>query len=345
MTQSGSRKSATIALVVLSAGLFLGLVAYVQWTGKESEAGSGATPTTSTSESIEAVRRRPHMLVRHTGLGDGYGRAALAALDSPNGPRATTALACDRVHYAAGRGVCLAADRGVVTTYRAITFDDTFSARHEVPLPGVPSRVRVAPDGTRAGLTVFVSGDSYASGNFSTRTLILDTTTGKVLGDLEDYAVTRDGQPFKAVDFNFWGVTFADANRFYATLASGGRLYLVEGDVDHRRARTIREGVECPSLSPDRTRVVFKKRVTSGMRLVWRVAVLDLRTLEETLLAETRSVDDQSEWLDNDHVVYALPSETRPASTDLWVAPADGSGSPRMLATDAWSPAFVKATG
>jgi hypothetical protein len=342
MTQPGSRKSATIALLVLSVALLLSLVAYVRWTGNESAAGAGASPTTSTSESVKAIQQRSHMLVRHTGLGDGYGRAALAPLESPNGPRATTALACDRVHYAAGRGVCLAADRGVVTTYRAITFDDTFSIRHEIPLPGVPSRVRVAPDGTRAGLTVFVSGDSYASGNFSTRTLILDTGTGRVLGDLEDYAVTRDGQPFKAVDFNFWGVTFADANRFYATLASGGRLYLVEGDVDGRRARTIREGVECPSLSPDRTRVVFKKRTTTGMRLVWRVVVLDLATGQETLVAETRSVDDQSEWLDDGHVVYALPSETRPASTDLWVAPADGSGSPRLLAKDAWSPAFVR---
>jgi hypothetical protein len=342
MSQPRSRKPASLAFLVLAVALLVGLAGYVRWTGHGGDDSAGASPTRSTVESIQNLRRGPHMVIRHTRLGEAYGRTVLAALDSPNTSRAATPLACDRVHYAAGRGVCLAADRGVVTTYRAITFDETFAVRSEIPLPGVPSRVRVAPDGTRAGLTVFVSGDSYTSGTFSTRTLIIDTGTGRVLGDLEEYAVTRDGQPFKAVDFNFWGVTFADANRFYATLASGGRMYLVEGDVDSRRARTLREGIECPSLSPDRTRVVFKKRVTSSMRLVWRVAVLDLQTLQETLVAETRSVDDQSEWLDNDHVVYALPSDARAGSTDLWVVGADGTGSPRILAEDAWSPAFVR---
>jgi hypothetical protein len=253
----------------------------------------------------------------------------------------STPLACDRVHYAGGRGVCLTASRGVVTTYTAIMFDEAFTAGHEIALPGVPSRVQVSPDGTRAGITVFVSGDSYASGTFSTRTFIVNTATGEVLGELEEFAVTRAGRPFAAVDFNFWGVTFADANRFYATLATGGHTYLIEGDVDAKRARTLHDGVECPSLSPDGTRVAFKKRIRDGVRLTWRIGVLDLASLQETLVADSRNVDDQAEWLDNDHVIYGLPSTTIPGSNDVWAAPADGTGEPKLIVKDGWSPAVV----
>jgi hypothetical protein len=342
MTEPGSRKSAATALIVLTIVLGAGLASYIWWTAPARPTGRGPTPATSPTASLEAVRRAPHMLFRHTALGDAYGRVALAPLDAIADSRVTTSLACDRVHYAAGHGVCLAADRGVVTTYRAITFDDMFTPGREIPLPGVPSRVQLAPDGTRAGITVFVSGDSYASGTFSTRTTIVNTATGEVLGNLEEYVVTHQGQPFKAVDFNFWGVTFADANRFYATLASGGRTYLVEGDVNAKRARTLRDGIECPSLSPDGTHVAFKKRLRDGVRLTWRIGVLDLGSLQETLLAETRNVDDQVEWLDDNHVIYGLPSASAPGSSDIWQVPADGSGEPRLLARDAWSPAIVR---
>ena len=68
----------------------------------------------------------------------------------------------------------------------------------------------------------------------------------------------------------------------------------------------MRTDAECPSLSPDGTRVAYKKR---GDRATgeWRLAVLDLATGKETLLAERRSVDDQVEWLDDDRILYGLP--------------------------------------
>ena len=336
MTPPRSRKPAIIAFLVLTVVLVAGLVAYVRWTGRAHDPERTTPSSSSSTVSVETVQQHPHVLFRDTAVSGAYGRVTLAPLDSPGTSRVATKLACDRVHFAAGRGVCLIADRGVVTTYRAVTFDDSFMPGHELPLAGVPSRVQMAPDGTRAGITVFVNGDSYASGTFSTRTTIVDVAAGRVLGDLEEYAVMRNGQPFKAVDFNFWGVTFADANRFYATLASGGRTYLVEGDVNAKRARSLREGVECPSLSPDGTRVAFKKRLRDGVRLTWRIGVLDLASLEETLVADTRNVDDQAEWLDNDHVVYGLPSAT-PGSSDIWTARADGTGEPRLLVADAWS--------
>jgi hypothetical protein len=38
---------------------------------------------------------------------------------------------------------------------------------------------------------------------FSTRTTIVDTVKGEVLGDLEEFKISRDGKPFASVDFNF----------------------------------------------------------------------------------------------------------------------------------------------
>jgi hypothetical protein len=156
--------------------------------------------------------------------------------------------------------------------------------------------------------------------------------------------VWRDGEQFRGVDFNFWGVTFArDSNRFYATLGSGGRTYLLEGNLAAREARVLRENVECPSLSPDNTRIAFKKR-TGGIisPVTWRLSILDLRTLDDRPLAETRSVDDQAEWLDDHHILYALPDRaSATAVTTTWVVPADGSGEPRPLLQNAYSPVVV----
>ncbi len=202
---------------------------------------------------------------------------------------------------AAGRGVCLVAKRGVFTTYQAVLFDQDFNRRGELPLAGVPSRVQVAPDGKLAGTTVFVSGHSYSDGGFSTRTSIVDLDTGKwLVEDLETFTVRRKGQTIQAPDFNFWGVTFTrDARTFYATLGTGGETLLVKGDVDARTMDVIAESVECPSLSPDGRRVAFKQR-SGGVTgpVTWRLWVLDLETGQRHPLAETRSVDDQAQWLD-----------------------------------------------
>src|SRR5206468_275555 len=135
--------------------------------------------------------------------------------------------------------------------------------------------------------------------------------------------------------FNFWGVTFAkDSNRFYATLGTGNNRFLVEGDTAARHLRVIHDGVECPSLSPDGTRIVYKKRVGTDDPAFWRLTVLDLATMKETPLAETQSVDDQAEWL-NDRVVLYTPAVAPPG---IWAAPADGSGPARLLLANATSP-------
>lgn len=120
------------------------------------------------------------------------------------------------------RGVCLAVEESLLPTFVAYIFDDRFERRHRIVLTGAPSRGRVSLDGRLAAVTVFEQGHSYAEGSFSTRTTFIDTYAGKVVDDLEKFTVWRDGKPFRAATFKFWGVTFArDGDRFFATLGSG----------------------------------------------------------------------------------------------------------------------------
>lgn len=336
--QASHRPIAFFLLCAVVAGMVAG---YVAWRRTPPSADGPAAVVPVDRAALTAAMRQPFLLFRNTDLGPQHGVVFLSPSGEPD-RRYATPLNCERVHYAAGHGVCLVAARGATTRYRAITFDDAFNEQHSLALAGVPSRVRVSPDGRRAGITVFVTGDSYATpGNFSTRSAIVDLQTGAELSQLEDYAITRDGQRFKEVDFNFWGVTFADQRRFYATLGTAGRTFLVSADADARTGHVVHEGVECPSLSPDGRRIAFKKRETKDSRLIYRITVLDVATAQVLSLTEARSVDDQVEWIDDSTIVYGLPEESRPGSTTLWTVAADGRGTPRRLA-DGWSPAAVR---
>jgi hypothetical protein len=289
-----------------------------------------------------------YLVFRSTALGSTYGSLALAPLDALGGASTITTLHCVRVHMAAGAGVCLNTDPGGLPfpTYRAIVFDAELRPRHTFPRSGgVPSRARVSPDGHLAAITVFVNGHSYAAASFSTLTTVVDLESGDMLIDnIEKFTILRDGKPLREIDFNIWGVTFArDSRRFYATLRTGGRTYLIEGDVKTREARVLRENVECPSLSPDNTRLAFKKREDGGFGPVtWRLSVLELKTLEDWPLSEKRSVDDQVEWLDDRRVLYSLPEEGT-AVTNTWVVPADGGGEPpRLFMPNAYSTVLLR---
>jgi hypothetical protein len=284
---------------------------------------------------------------RYTGTDAHYGNLAHVGPGSAREPQFVKDISCEVVSVtAAGQGICLRAKRGVVTTYTARLFDTrTFTVHATIPLNGVPSRTRISADGTFAAVTVFISGHGYASVDFSTQTLLIDVPTGKVLADLETFAVTKEGKPFKEQDFNYWGVTFTrDGKRFYATLSSGGQHYLIEGDVEKRTANVLHSNVECPSLSPDATRVAYKKRLIVDNRVNWQLHVLDLASGRETPLAETRSVDDQLEWLDSEHVLYTIPEKTdqSTAGTDVWMAAADGSRPPLRFIHNAYSPSVER---
>lgn len=346
MVEPPRPKSHRMAFALLVTVCLVVAVGYGAWAVQRtrSERGRGAVagaPEAETSGDSTAARAligtSPTVLFRNEVAGDNWAKVALVPINAPAGSRAIVPLRCRRLHYSGGHGLCLAEEPGFGMSYEVHVFGSDFKVSHKLALSGLPSRARVSPDGRYGATTVFVAGHSYAGDDFSTETTILDLATGKKLETLEEFTVLRDGQPFKAVDFNFWGVTFApDANRFYATLQTRGQRYLVEGDVAARRMRVLRSNVECPSLSPDGTRLAFKKRIGGGGGPVtWRFHVLDLRTMTETPLAEDRSIDDQIEWLDDRFVLYGVLA-------DLWIVPADGSGEPRRYVSRAVSPAVIR---
>jgi hypothetical protein len=207
---------------------------------------------------------------------------------------------------------------------------------------GLPSQVRMSADSSLVATRTFVRGHSYAQAALSTETII--RRNGKTLGNIESWRTTVDARPMRSVDRNFWGVTFAaDSDTFYATAARGNTTWLMCGSLKGRSMISLRTDAECPSLSPDQTKIAYKKSLDSTTRGGWWLVVLDLRASQESLLAETRSVDDQVEWLDDNRLLYWLYRSVSQATTsDVWVVPVDGTGSPAVLIPEAFSSAVVR---
>ena len=281
----------------------------------------------------QAMATKPFVVYQHVARDDHYAEIALGPADAPRSRTLYTGLVCERVYFSGGRGLCLMPRQETLQqAVNARIFGLDFRPVRTVRLDGLRSRARVSPGGRYGAATTFVTGHSYRDAGFSTYTALIDMARGKLLANLEQFEVRRDGKRFDRIDFNFWGVTFGrDERRFYATLSTGGKFYLVEGDVQTRRARVIADRVECPSLSPDETRIAFKRRQGRN----WRLYVLELATGREIPLAETRSVDDQVEWLDDERILYGLVQ-------DVWVVRADGGGRPRVYIRNALSPAVVR---
>lgn len=336
-----SRRQRLFVWVVLgSIALAVGYTAWVILRAGVQAQGQGTPLPIAGSNDLEAIQKGPHLLFLNEEEPH-IGQVKLMRLEPESSRSAQTALPCGRVHYAAGKGLCLMSDPSAPDTKIQVTlFGPDFQPQHQFTTEGILSRARVSPDGKYAAYTVFVSGHSYQDSNMSTATILLDTATGASLGNLEEFETWKDGKLYDAPEFNFWGVTFAqDSNRFYATLKHGNRTYLVEGDVASRKLTVLHENVECPSLSPDGTRIAFKKLVPPGN---WQLTVLDLATMQETTLAETESIDDQVEWLDNEHILYEKIDYDPPKWVSVFVMPADGSGKPEIFMPNAASPVVVR---
>jgi hypothetical protein len=336
-----SNRARLIALGVVVALAVLSSVGYVVFARRARTKAAEEAPPVATVD-LAAVQSQPHIVFRSTALGDNYGRVAEVPLSAPAGPRALTPATCDRVYARAGQAVCLFAKPSLVTTYTAKVLGPDWSPVLDLPLSGVPSRTRLSRDGAMVATTTFVSGHDYsAPGQFSTETLVTNVATHQTT-NIEHFALAVDGRTIEAKDRNMWGVTFADDDHFYATAASGSKTWLVRGTLSAGRLEAVREDAECPSLSPDGKRIAFKTRAgrPAGQ---WGISVYDIATGKATAVAEPRSVDDQIEWLDDTQVVYGLPRAGEgPSASDVWVAPADGSGASRVLVPDAWSPAVVR---
>jgi hypothetical protein len=334
-----SRVIALIAVGVLALG---GAAIYLAVSRTHQDSVRSAA-STATQVDVNSITNGPHIVFRNTNPRTGYGMTAMVSLANPSGPRAITETSCDRVYATTENYLCLSSSGSVLTTYAAQVLDAGLDDVQDLPLVGIPSRARLSRDGKLAATTSFATGDSYAAASFSTRTVISEVGGTSRPMNLEDFTLIHDGEHITPIDRNYWGVTFgADDDTFYATVQWSGHTWLVRGSVSHRTVVTLTRDAECPSLSPDGKQIVFKQR---GNRPAgkWRLVRYDVATGRITPLTETRSVDDQVEWLDNAHVLYGLPRGGAEATADdVWEVPADGTGTPRVLIPQAWSPAVVQ---
>jgi len=325
--RSGLRARLAVT-VVAAVALAAGTVGYV----KLSDAAE--KPSVAPTKQTVSLAPGPRLLTLTS-----TGQVTTVAKADPTGERAVATTTCDRVYAVAGTVGCLFAD-GVLGTVKLRVLDADLRERKVIPISGIPNRIRVSPTGRMVSWTAFVGGDSYATLDFSTRTGIYDTRTGTLFRTLETFSVVKDGKPYRSIDVNYWGVTFADDdNTFYATMYTKGLRYLVKGDFAARTVRTLQDWVECPSLSPDGTRIAFKSAVDYNPQKGWRLSVMDLATGKVTRTAETRSVDDQAAWLDDATLGYV--QQHSDGTKDVWSVPADGSGKPQLLLANAHSPSAL----
>ncbi|ONI75797.1 hypothetical protein BWI15_08245 [Kribbella sp. ALI-6-A] len=276
------------------------------------------------------------VLFRNAAAGPAYGQ--VAALAAPGAPRKVADLQCDRFAAARGTGICLRAKPGSLPPLsEVLVLRPDLQVRHRQTLPGTPSRARVSPDGKIVSWTLFVTGDSYAATGFSTRSGLYEVDTGRLVKSIEELPVFVDGRRYFAHDVNYWGITFgADGNRFYVTLGSKNKTYLIEADYRSYRGTAILENAECPSLSPDGRRVAFKQKNPDS---TWRIAVLELASRRVSYPPESRHLDDQVLWRDNTTLLYALQRGDK--GSDVWSTPISPTGRPALLIPDATSPAIA----
>jgi hypothetical protein len=323
---------AALAIICIGAAAAAAAIAVVG-AGNEREASNRAVAAARPKAKEVLASSKPFAVFRMLDRRrpETYGRLAISPLDGvePGAP-ILAGPSCTRVASGAGEALCL----DLLGTQMAVrVLDGRLNVEHTLNLAGIPSRARISPDGRWGGVTAFIVGHAYAApGQFSTAATIIDMRTGKKVADLEkDFTVTDAGKVVDARDRNYWGLTFAaNGDTFYATLATGAKTWLIKGSIRARTAHTIHENVECPSLSPDGTRIGYKKAIAHNPTK-WRFTVLDLATGEETPLSETRSVDDQLAWLDDSHLFYGDGKQ-------IWVVNADGSGRPDVWLNGTDSP-------
>ena len=266
-------------------------------------------------------------------------RGDLAASTGP-GVAVHVALSCNRVHATKRVGACVVNTNGILanSNYELVLFDASYHpfARHTSP--GIVSRVRISPGSRYVAVTAFVQGHSYG-GAFSTQTIIYDARTAAPMGDLETFDLRRHGRDELSPKKNIWGVTFSDDDNFFVTVGIGDERVLAKGRISTHAIDMMPFSVECPSLSPDGTRIAFKKKLVPLD--AWHLAVLDLRTNTVTTLPSDYSIDDQAMWIDNDTLAYSVPNNYRykalPASqriiipTDTMEVAADGKSQPHVF--------------
>lgn len=321
-----------IAVLSLGGAAVFAIQAYHRY--QERHTGVSAASVT------DELPKEHRIVFRNTASGTGYGMVAAVPLEAPGGPRGLGTIACDRVDAAGGLMSCMRTLRGIPTTFETKVLDASGQTVETQPLPGIPSRTRVSDDGLVA-TTAFVTGHSYATNSFSTETTVT-SPDGRDFGNLEDLTIMVDGRELTAIDRNVWGVTFAGGDAFYATVASGGKTWLMSGSLSDQRLESVTENAECPSISPGGHHIAYKKRRSGAGAVHWDIAVRDLASQQETLIPLAQGLDDQVEWLDNDTLLFGLPREGAVGDSDVYSIDIEADAQPQLFIEHAWSPSVER---
>lgn len=268
--------------------------------------------------------------------GDEYGHVGYVNLA---GERFITPLPCQRIDWNRNGGICLQLG-SIGVSARGLLLDETLRPTGRFGI-ATPSRAAISPDGTNVSWTGFVTGHDYlAPGEFSTTTQLIDVER-QASAELQDDFETLlpHGEALGAIDENYWGTTYIDSQTFYATVGFGEETNIVAGDVRTGELNIVHANASCPEVSPDATTIVAKEQRGQSFQLV----AINTETGARRDLAETRSVDDQVEWIDDNTIVYGLVNPEggtvgQPAF-DIWVLNVNDGSEPRLLLPFADSPA------
>jgi len=258
----------------------------------------------------------------------------------PQGERHITELECDRLDLNEAGGICLSATAGLAGTGRGLLLTPDLNPTTKFGV-NKPSRAGVSPDGAVVAWTGFSAGHSYLEvGEFATTTQLISVERG-IGANLETVfnAYDVEGSLIDDIDRNYWGVSFVDRDLFYATLGYRGQTTIVEGRVSTSRLDVVAENASCPEISPDGTKIVAKERRGDAFQLV----LIDIESGSRRDLGETRSVDDQVEWLDDNNILYGMPNldegtEAQPVF-DIYALNVDPGSAPKLIIPFADSPA------
>ena len=255
------------------------------------------------------------------------------------GERRITQLECDRLDRNINGGICLSATAGINGTGVGFLLDAGLAQTKRFGV-SKPSRAAVSPSGRIVAWTGFTLGHTYLNpGEFGTRAQLIDVER-RLPANLEDDFVTYVGDRVLDEDTrNYWGVSFVDDDVFYATVGTADSVSLVRGQVSTSRIDVVFENASCPAISPDGKTIVAKEQRGDSFQLV----AIDVETGQRRDLGETRSIDDQVEWADDNNIIYAVPNpeegtEAQPVFDVYALNVAPGS-SPRLLIPFADSPA------
>jgi len=275
--------------------------------------------------------------------GGDYGRLIVL---SPNGDRTLLDKTCERFHISGATALCLDGPQlGGRYSMEIRDFSEPTLPLLWAGTSTLPSRARVSADQNWASSTIFLEGSGYQDlGGFSTVVWVVDLASGGSAIAIDAMVIENAEARHRDPAANFWGVSFGEDGNFWVTGSFGDQVELLQGNAgDETLQPTGIEG-SCPSLSPDGSTLVYKRLLDSGE---YQLVAMDLASGDSWDLGESRPVDDQVEWLDENTILYGMHVEGWTGGSvdpefDTWMVDVDPGSQPELFAPQADSPAAVR---